>query len=1031
MIREAFKALTGGAGLSSRVLRWSVVSIAIYAFLGFLVAPIVAKWQLTKLLKEQLARDVTIEKLSINPFALSIRVRGFLLKEPSGIGPAVRFEELYLNLSSMSLFRLAPVLDEIRLVRPVIRIVRNADKSYNYTDLIQKFTASPAPPGPPPGPPPRFSLNNIELVDGQIEFDDKPEGKQHVISEIHIGIPFISSLPYATDINVEPAFSAKVNGTPFLLKGETKPFKDTRETTLKLELDDLDLTPYADYSPVPLGFRLQQGTLGTDLTVSLTTREGLLDTLVLSASAALKKLRVANNDDLALAGFDSLESDARFTLTRHGTTQEMIVSGVSAALRGLRVEDASRRAPLLEVGEIKLADTGADLGARNLTVGELTIDKANIQLARYRDGSFSFKRLIAFAAPGAAKSGNKPTAEAPWVVALKHFTVKNAAATFNDQLPATPAKLALTAVEIESENLSTAAKARGSLRVAATLNKRGRVEAAGALGLSPPGGEFNVTIKDIALAPFQPYVEDSVNVAITQGAVASRGQAVFSSSDSGPFKIAFRGDVSVHHFVSLEKPSDQELLTWKTLSLTGIDFGSTPLKIGVKEIAFSDFYSRLIVNSDGTLNLQTLMRKTGAPQEPAAAETPAPGPETPGSSTKPAPEMHVGKITFARGNVNYSDYFVKPNVSANLTNITGGVSEMTADTVGDVTLSGEVNGTSPIDVNGRINPFAKDLFLNLNVNAQDIELSPMSPYTIKYASYGIEKGKLSLRLKYLVEHRKLTAENNIYLDQLTFGDKVESPTAMKLPILLAVSLLKDRNGVIDVTLPVSGSLDDPKFSIGRVILQVLGNLIMKAVTSPFALLGAAFGGGEELAFVDFAPGRATLTPEAETKLKTLAKALSDRPALKMDIAGRIDPEPDREGLKHASVERKIKTQKLKATAGSGTPADSVDAVVIEPGEYEQYLTAAYKAEKFPKPRNFIGIAKSLPVPEMEQLMFTNAQATDEDLRLLANQRAQAVKDWLMQAGQVSAERLFLTAPRTGAENSKDKGSLMRADFTLK
>jgi hypothetical protein len=284
-----------------------------------------------------------------------------------------------------------------------------------------------------------------------------------------------------------------------------------------------------------------------------------------------------------------------------------------------------------------------------------------------------------------------------------------------------------------------------------------------------------------------------------------------------------------------------------------------------------------------------------------------------------------------------------------------------------------------------------------------------------------------MRLKYFVEHSNLSAENNIYLDQLTFGEKVDSPTATKLPVLLAVSLLQDRNGVIDIKLPISGSLNDPKFSLGGIILQVFVNLITKAVTSPFALLGAAFGGGEELGSVDFAPGRAALAPEAETKLKTLAKALNDRPGLKMDIAGRVDPGADREGIKRFSIERKIKSQKFKATEGSG----SVDGIVIEPAEYEKYLTAAYKAEKFSKPRNFIGIAKSLPVPEMEKLMFDNEKATDEDLRRLANQRAQAVKDWLVEKGSLQAERLFLTAPRIGTENMKDQGGLMRAEFTLK
>ena len=737
-----------------------------------------------------------------------------------------------------------------------------------------------------------------------------------------------------------------MNGTPFALKGETKPFKDTRETTLNLVSDDFDLTRYADYSPVSLGFRLQRGMLGTRLTLSLTTREGLLDTLVISGNVSLKTLQLADNDGAALAGFDTLESAARFTLTRRGTTQEMTVSDASATFRGLRVEDASHHAPLVEVSEIKLAHASADLGTRNLTLGELTIDKASIQLTRYRDASFSFKHLTTIAGHEAA-ADNKTATESPWVVTLKHLGVKDAAATFNDQLPTTPIKLALVDIGVEAENLSTAAKARGNLRANAILNKRGKVEVTGALGLNPHSGEFNIALKDIPLVPFQPYVEDNINIVITQGTVASRGQFIFSSGDSGMPKVVFRGVVSVHSFVSLDKPTDQELLKWKALNLTGVDFGNAPLKLGVKEIALSDFYSRLIVNPDGTLNLQMLMGKGGAPPETADTEKPAPSPETPTgvTSTAPAPDIRIGKITFAHGNVNFSDHFVKPNFTSNLTDITGSISEMRADVVGNVALRGAVDGTAPLDIAGRINPFAKDLFLDLSVNARDIELSPMSPYTVKYAGYGIEKGKLSMRLKYFVEQGKLSAENGIYLDQLTFGEKIESPTATKLPVLLAVSLLKDRNGIIDVKLPISGSLNDPKFSVGRIILQVILNLITKAVTSPFALLGAAFGGGEELASVDFAPGRAALAPEAEGKLKTLAKAFSDRPALKMDIAGRVDPEADREGLKRSSVERKVKTQKLKAMVRSGTPAASLNNVVVEPGEYEKYLTAAYKAEK--------------------------------------------------------------------------------------
>jgi hypothetical protein len=331
-----------------------------------------------------------------------------------------------------------------------------------------------------------------------------------------------------------------------------------------------------------------------------------------------------------------------------------------------------------------------------------------------------------------------------------------------------------------------------------------------------------------------------------------------------------------------------------------------------------------------------------------------------------------------------------------------------------------------------VNPLAADLFLDIKASAKDIELPPMSPYSIKYAGYGIERGKLSVNVKYHIEDRKLAAENNIYLDQLTFGEKVESPTATKLPVTLAVALLKDRNGVIDVNLPISGTLDSPQFSVIGIIFQVIGNLIAKAVTAPFALLGSIAGGaGEELAYLEFAPGSAALDGDDVGKLKNLSKALTDRPGIKLDVAGRVDPEADRAGLKRNSIERKVKAQKFNDLRREGKAPASADAVTVESTEYEKYLRRAYGDEKFPKPRNVIGIAKDLPVPEMETLMLTHAQVTDEDLPLLANARAQAAKDWIVEEGKVPAERVFLVAPKMNAEGIKDKGKPTRADFSVK
>jgi len=312
-----------------------------------------------------------------------------------------------------------------------------------------------------------------------------------------------------------------------------------------------------------------------------------------------------------------------------------------------------------------------------------------------------------------------------------------------------------------------------------------------------------------------------------------------------------------------------------------------------------------------------------------------------------------------------------------------------------------------------------------------MDLSPLTPYSGRYLGYVIEKGKLALNLHYLIEKKKLDSQNKILLDQFTLGSQVESPDATKLPVRLAIALLKNRRGEIDLDIPVSGQIDDPKFSVGRIIIKIFLNLLVKAATSPFALLGSLFGGGEELSYVEFDPGLANLNEAGVKKIDILIKALNDRPSLKLDIEGHADMNKDREGLKQLLFIRKIKAQKLKDMVKQGNAAVPVDEVKIEPAEYANYLKLAYKAEKFPKPRNFLGIAKDLPVAEMEKLMLTQIEVTDGDLRMLASQRALAVKDMLLKSKLVEQERIFLVEPKTLQPEKKEKVRDSRVDFKLK
>jgi len=243
--------------------------------------------------------------------------------------------------------------------------------------------------------------------------------------------------------------------------------------------------------------------------------------------------------------------------------------------------------------------------------------------------------------------------------------------------------------------------------------------------------------------------------------------------------------------------------------------------------------------------------------------------------------------------------------------------------------------------------------------------------------------------------------------------------------------LKDRSGQIKLDIPVTGSLDDPQFSIWRIVLKVIMNLLTKAATAPFALIGSLFGGGEDLGYVEFDYGSTTLTDANLKKVDDLAKALQDRPSLNLDITGHVDMERDRESLKQYLLQKKVKAQKLKDLLKKSTTNIAVDDVKVETKEYEKYLRLAYKAEKFPKPHNIVGLEKTIPVEEMEKLMLTNSPVKDEDLRSLAMARAAQVKETILKAGQIDAGRLFIIEPKSLAPEKKEKQRESRVDFTLK
>lgn len=385
--------------------------------------------------------------------------------------------------------------------------------------------------------------------------------------------------------------------------------------------------------------------------------------------------------------------------------------------------------------------------------------------------------------------------------------------------------------------------------------------------------------------------------------------------------------------------------------------------------------------------------------------------------------------------MDFTDRSIQPNYAARLKQLGGQVSGLASEEAkpADVDLRGTLNDGAPLEIVGKVSPLSRDLYVDLTMNMREVDLNQMTPYSGKYAGYAIQKGKLSLGLKYLIANRQLQSENKIVIDQLTFGDTVNSADATSLPVRLAVSLLKDRNGVIMLNLPVSGALDDPQFSVWGTIVQMLTNLIAKAAVAPFALVGAAISGGsgEEMNHVEFAYGSAALDASAEEKLNKISAAFADRPSLALDISGYIEKEKDREGLQRYRFERKLKAQKVGEEGETETEEASLDHVTISQDEYLKYLTLAYKNESFQKPRNLLGLAKSLPQEEMENLMLSHIEVTDADLHELAQQRAGVVKEQLLKSGNIEASRIFLVEPSSIFAESTEALKGSRVDFAIK
>jgi uncharacterized protein involved in outer membrane biogenesis len=726
----------------------------------------------------------------------------------------------------------------------------------------------------------------------------------------------------------------------------------------------------------------------------------------------------------------------------------------AAAASGVAMRSA---ASLVELKKLQIDDAQVDLARRSITVGKMALTQPRAWVERDTQGHWMFERWQV-ASPQSAEPAfaERPVAPAaPWSVQWADVSLDAGSVAFRDAAQASPVAFLMSALRVRLTDFAPLAPTAKpsplvvSARIGAGRADPGRLEYDGTLGLAPLSAQGRVLAVQLPLHAFEPYFADALQVHIRRADGSFRGQVQYAQAADGP-QLQVKGDAALDevrvHMAQTETdtqtqiplpqaqnaddadadapslaprrmaPGD-ELLNWKSLQLRGVDVAlapGKPMAVAVQETALSDFFARVILQKTGRLNLQDLLKTSAATAATTVAAAAPAASSASSAANAAAPVIRMGPVLLTGGRVDFSDYFIQPNYSAQLSALSGRLSAFSSvpsvpdspPDMADLELHGRVEGTASLEVVGQLNPLAQPLALDIQGHMRDLELPPLSPYTVKYAGHGIERGKLSMDVTYQVQpNGQLVASNKLVLNQLVFGNPVEGAPA-SLPVRLAVALLADRNGVIDVDLPIKGSLNDPEFRLAPVIFKILGNLIMKAITSPFSLLASALGGGDELGQVVFAPGSAALDAPARQQLDKVARALQDRPALKMTVVGQASGDVEHSAWKRERLQEMLLTQKRRAALRSGQAADTVTEVGAD--EYPALLKALYRSADMVKPRNLVGIAKDVPQTEMESLLLANIKMSDNAMRELALARGVAVRDYLAQQ-PLPLDRLFLGA----------------------
>jgi uncharacterized protein involved in outer membrane biogenesis len=968
----------------------------IYSVFGFLILPSILETQLVAVVSKHFHRPASIDDIKVNPFALSVEVFGFALRGPDEERFA-GFKRLLVDFRLSSIFLSTYTFDEIRLDEPDMRIQILPDKTFNFADLLSSSESPAAEKGQNEkrGMMP-LRILRLRIYQGRIRFSD-----------LSLPTPYKMEM-FPIDISVDKFTTRKDAASPYTFTAastqggkihwEGEVTLDPLRSKGHVALTDFNRRLLYEYLQDRVRFGMQRGTAD------------LWSRYVLDASG----------DRIHFELLDANLQVRDFTLTEKGADQQLIF-----------------------IPKLSVQQAGVDFTKKEAVIGSIASNGARIDGWLKADGKVNYQTLFAPAPRQGPDRETPPKGDPdeisrPWEVQVDEVKLNDYELSFEDRRPGKSVKFLLQPVDIHFKNLSNREHATLEIDLRARANQTGAISIRGSAEINPVlSADLDLEVDGLDLPLLQPYVDDFAKLDVVSGSAGLSGKIAYRGNNDERPTFRYTGAATVEEFETDSRLHHDDFLKWTSLSVNDITLEFSPFALHIGEIVAGQPYARVIIWPDRTVNIMNVFTSATAADDQAEA-----APSTPKAKQEEAMPIAIDRVLIEHGSADFADQSLTPSFAAGIHEMNGSIMGLSSKSLAraDVRIEGKVDRYAPVNIAGQINPLSVDKYTDLEVIFKNIELTTFTPYAGKFAGYMVEKGKLSLNLKYRLSKNMLIGENEIFLNQLTLGEHVDSPNATSLPVRLAVALLKDSRGNIEINLPVRGNLDDPEFSLGRIILKAFVNLITKIVTSPFTALGSIVGGsGEELSYIEFAFGRSELGSDQIDKLDKLSNALHERPELALEIKGTSDRHKDWQALAEAELLLSLKGLKINEMRATEQPLPKdIDAFALTDEDYRRLLRKAYKetinelspenggadAEKRHREttannssdRSLSNKSATANAPEanadmspekIKQRLIDEMKVEEAKLRRLAVERAKRIFDYLAREGKISSDRLFI------------------------